>query len=549
MIDKCIKDWRHCFPFQTPRKEQEQAIDFLIQQFANSRTEYVIAELGTGIGKSAIAITMARWLCANENLLHSLEINEFENPQAYVLTSQKILQDQYMRDFTHYNTKDLRSSSNFACSWLPNQTCAETNRIRRAFEDFDDITNIISCSSTSCCYNVAKQQFKDAVVGVTNYSYLLSEHAYAGGLGRRELLVLDEAHNIENEIRKWATVTINNDYVQKTLRLKMPKCDDKALEQWIESVYRPSVKKSLLTTLSTLKNAIIKKNHRMIKVLSGQYESLDKHICQINRYVQMKAQMEHLILREKNSIQLKPLTIGDHAKSLLYCLGNKKLLMTATVLDKDTFMRSVGISKNERCEFISIPSPFPKENRPIFFVPAGDMSKKNIETTKPTMFTIIDELLKQHANEKGIIHCHTYQIARELYDALNTKHPGRLLIHESSNRDAILNQHLNSPDEPTVLLSPSMTEGVDLKDDNSRFQIICKIPYPYIGDPVVAAMLKKDQQWYSWTTAKVLVQSIGRSIRSEDDKAITYILDSGWKYFYNKNQHIFPKDFKDILHE
>ena len=30
-----------------------------------------------------------------------------------------------------------------------------------------------------------------------------------------------------------------------------------------------------------------------------------------------------------------------------------------------------------------------------------------------------------------------------------------------------------------------MAEGVDLKGDSSRFQIICKIPYPYLGDKLV----------------------------------------------------------------
>ena len=99
----------------------------------------------------------------------------------------------------------------------------------------------------------------------------------------------------------------------------------------------------------------------------------------------------------------------------------------------------------------------------------------------------------------------------------------------------------------SVLLSPSMTEGVDLKGDLSRFQIICKIPYPYLGDQIVRKRMHKHKDWYGLQTAKAIVQSCGRSVRSSKDTAVTYILDSDWKRFYGKNKHIFPKEFINLI--
>ena len=93
--------------------------------------------------------------------------------------------------------------------------------------------------------------------------------------------------------------------------------------------------------------------------------------------------------------------------------------------------------------------------------------------------------MKNHKNEKGIIHCHTYKIANYLKRNIRSK---RILTHNSENRDKVLWRHINSK-EPTVLISPSMSEGVDLKDDAGRFQIICKIPYPYLGDKLVRKRL------------------------------------------------------------
>ena len=99
----------------------------------------------------------------------------------------------------------------------------------------------------------------------------------------------------------------------------------------------------------------------------------------------------------------------------------------------------------------------------------------------------------------------------------------------------------------TVLLSPSMSEGVDLKENLSRFQILCKVPYPYLGDPIIKKRMNKRKTWYPLQTAKTIVQSVGRSVRSKDDQAVTYILDQDWQRFFNRNKEFFPEDFKNCL--
>ena len=122
----------------------------------------------------------------------------------------------------------------------------------------------------------------------------------------------------------------------------------------------------------------------------------------------------------------------------------------------------------------------------------------------------------------------------------------RILTHDSDNRDRVLWKHENGK-QPTVLLTPSMSEGVDLKGDKARFQILCKVPYPYLGDKLVKKRMNKWRWWYPLQTAKTVVQSVGRSIRSMDDHAVTYILDSDWERFYYRNKNMFPKDFRSCL--
>ena len=86
-------DYKQYFPHESIRDEQIQAIDFILDAFINRNKKYVACAAGTGVGKSAIAITVMRYL--NDKLTHS---EDYERG-SYVLTTQKILQEQYMKDF------------------------------------------------------------------------------------------------------------------------------------------------------------------------------------------------------------------------------------------------------------------------------------------------------------------------------------------------------------------------------------------------------------------------------------------------------------------
>ena len=178
--------------------------------------------------------------------------------------------------------------------------------------------------------------------------------------------------------------------------------------------------------------------------------------------------------------------MSPYAEPILFRLGEKVLMMSATILNKRGFCETLGIA-NDDVDFISIDSPFPKKNRPIFFCPIGKMSSSEIEKTLPKLAKAVESILERHKGEKGIIHAHSYRIANYLKKNLRNS---RILIHDSSNREEVLKKHISSK-KPTVLLSPSMTEGIDLKDDASRFQILCKVPYPYLGDKLVKKTSRK----------------------------------------------------------
>jgi Rad3-related DNA helicase len=99
---------------------------------------------------------------------------------------------------------------------------------------------------------------------------------------------------------------------------------------------------------------------------------------------------------------------------------------------------------------------------------------------------------------------------------------------------------------PTVLFSPSMTEGLDLKGDLSRFQIIVKVPFPPLN-AYVKARMQRDPAWYQWLTALKLVQATGRSVRNATDKAHTWILDAGFRTFLRRAKDTLPRWWTDSI--
>ena len=696
-----IKKYKQFFPYKKIRKNQKKAIKFILKEFLNNNKKYVILEAGTGVGKSAIGVTVSRFIkyynklnqitheLTEDNIVFQdikkkqekekneislklskykfkpnkkLEINE-DNIKSninylnssYFLTTQKILQKQYVEDFGNlqqsprkikdiedivpYQMKTISSAVNYKCSFYPEICCSQG---RRALKMVDKKSDFFKSCSKNCRYKSTKNKFlEDDMDGVTNFSYFLSETMYAKEMKPKELLIIDEGHNLYQELSNFIDIEISLQKLEKMNITSFPdkfydfdnlNCEQQKYEviKWIRYDFLEKLNKLKKQTNEKINNEVDNLDNKVsisdveeenelkiedddfdgIESVVHKYESrnntknlsdfvklnefLDKLACNTRRFLKyyesqnwvLNVVYENTLVKEEivdptkqtvykpidsyfsknekdnvlikintgkkryrkvykdiiTKIQFKPIDISRYSKELIFDYGFRVLIMSATILNKDKFCSLIGL-ESKQVPFLSIPSPFPPENKPILYCPVGKMSLQTIEYNFPKLVTIIQKILKKHKNEKGIIHCHSYKISNYILENLQST---RLLSHDSKDRDKILKKHIRSS-KPTVLLSPSMEEGVDLKDDKSRFQIICKIPYPYLGDELVVHRMRKWNWWYSFETVKTIVQSIGRSIRSKTDHAKTYILDKCWESFYYQNRKIFPNDFHKLF--
>lgn len=560
------------FPFESIREKQKDVIK-QIEASIESGIKYIFLEAPTGFGKSPIAIALARYLGSS-----------------HICTSTKDLQNQYSTDFPFI--KEVKGKKNFkclikyydgiddSCEYGPcqkedNFDCIYKTRLLdyvinskgKTFEEvvIDKIQNLKylrkhksqlrfkNIDWEPCYYFDQKWIGMKSSHSIYNYKYFLSELYFSNNITKRELLVFDEVHNIESEISDFKSFTINGQLIAKLFpNLKIPNKKEEDIETWIR--FCEEYRDHLFEFIDRCQINIEKNDNIEPVMEKNLIDSINKEKNLSIILNEMKTNRRNWIVTniEKSShdyikkITLTPLDISKYFKEILDT-SSYGLFMSATILNKQYLCKLSGLLE-DKINFIRIiDSDFPKKNRPIHLMNVSWLNNKTIVSSLPAIAKTVDNIMTIHKNEKGIIHTTSYFQLNYIKDNLSPENRSRLLeTHPLVDRIQILKRHIKT-NKPSVLISPSLYHGLDLKDDLSRFQILIKVPYPDLGNKKIAAMKQKDMSWYLWNTVIRIVQAYGRSIRSNNDHATTYILDSNINYLLNVAKDMFPKWFVEAI--
>jgi ATP-dependent DNA helicase DinG len=452
--------------------------------------------------------------------------------------------------------------------------------------------NLYWQSAEHCDYWSAKVNGLSAKGAILNYKFLIKEANNVGDFGTVNVLISDEGHNVEKEIAETISVNVSqkdldqlnhligaiNDLIKdisvsEDLKLKKVKFKqtDKKEAQHVLLYTHFSFIINLQNTLTDLKEFLDPEkkykekinNYLLLKAkneeeynanmqeIEGAISTIENLSDKIGFLItDQQKNPDNWVVKEIGdklnagskieSIEFNPVFIRQYAYDKYFRLGLVNIIMSATILDYKKLAYNLGFDPSE-VGYIDIDPVFPVENNKVFLLRLVDLklwkfdTEQDIEDLYRQVTEKIDLLLDLHPIDKGIIHANTNEICKYIHRF--TCHKNRILTHNTANRNEILMKHKESVD-PTVLCSPSMTEGVDLPDDQSRFQIIIKIPYAYLGDARVRKRMDLDQDFYDLHTAVVGIQAIGRSVRSHDDYAVTYIIDKRFERFQKMDDSI-----------
>ena len=522
------------FPFSEPRNGQFEIIT-RIKDAIDNGYRYIILEAGTGTGKSAIGTTLA---------------NIYQ--PAYILTMTKQLQAQYAVEFEYpmvkgrgnFTCRDsdfddrcdsgtcqtVPSSQNFVCDFGITKSPSVEGMF--AFNDAHG-TPIYFRSNERCNYWNQKSRAVESDITLMNYDYALLELAYVQHFGKRNLMILDEAHNIEDKLMRRMEVHLSNKMLEKDVKKSIPRSmmsysDPKEWTIFIQSLYQDYKDISLTKMPKNKADRINRTKLRLSELLANMEENPKNWVVD----------------GADGGITFKPLNIDVYAKDRLFKYADVCLFMSATILDQELFCKWLGINPEE-VYYLNIKSAFPASERPVHLKTVGPMSQRAIKRTAPKTIPILEKIIEHHKYEKGLIHTHNYKCQQYIMKHIKDK---RLMDHKSTDREYKLRLFEKSK-EPLVLVSPSMSEGVDLPYEKCQFQVIYKIPFPYLGDQQIKNRKAQDPKWYAYKTVMTLVQAYGRGMRAEDDYCETYILDSNIRMLMTGRMYrdLIPPFFKEAI--
>jgi len=526
----------------TPSSQQIELVKRIEDAYAKGY-KYVICSAPTGSGKSFISKTLGNVSnkCSDEmrrlimsydafkqdyigNHVHEMDCMKEPSFGTFALTITKSLQDQYKKLFDESST--LKGKTNYQCQVntdvdVENAPCLLLPKLK---ED---------CWSKNLCpyYNARNIALTDQF-SILNYKMFLSLPAH---VKRKNFIVCDEASELEEELVKHFSAFVEPEKF-KLLGVKIPPLysdDMQQVHNWLNNLMLVLGEHiDALTQKHNNKNTQLNIND---KVKLNYFKNFHRTLTLID---ETWSKCEYVCQREKQTVRITPLRV-DVLSKYIFDHAENVLLMSATIVDHKTFAKTLGI---DQYKYIEVDSTFDSKKAPIYVSNVGRLNKQNIDRNMPKIANLIKSICESHANEKGIIHTHTLDITNKLNKYLKNE---RFLFRDTeSKNDTILSKHSKST-EPTVIVSPSMTFGVDLRDDLARFQIIVKAAYLPLGDNRIKRLFDEDKVWYTDKMLINLVQACGRGIRSKDDFCVTYIIDQSITDAVIANRAKLPKYFVD----
>ena len=486
-----------------PRNKQQS--DFLkwvesnwgpeIDAHAPQKTPTILAgQLPTGVGKSWLATAIQR------------------PTNAAIIVPSNILMD-YTYCHTYPWVNALKGKTHYTCKTTPEFNCAEAQEVLK--QDACD----------GCPYTAARRA---AICGAATFYNPMSLF-YAQrvpNFTRPSVIIVDEAHQLKDMLLLISGKSFRKgkyDYPETTSEVE--------IILWL--------KKQVAIVSRLLDLALEEHDMDKVKELSKELDGLWNTCKGLEESPQnYSIHISEGLHRGKPEFYLNVTPIEPPrflVNALLDC--DKLILMSATLSHID--IKALVGGKPYR--YIDMPSPIPVANRTIFYRPTK--FEMNYRTNPEHIVKYLEALLAEPENKglNTIIHV-SYGLARKLKEFFTIP----IITHEQADKNDAF-EFFKA--EGGVFLASGFAEGIDLKDDLCRLNIIPVISKMNVFDPPVKKRMAwaDGKRWYACEQIKTLVQQAGRSTRHEKDKSRIIVCDPAFPRLIIANSKDVPKSFNEAI--
>ena len=572
----------------SPRNGQVCMIDNILIEFFDNKKKYVVANAPTGSGKSIIGVITAK--CINElEDEHYFEVKtkgktkKVKYKTSEILSHTNILSHQYRDTFGDlYDKKDndgfamIKGATHYSCKALGKDATAS-----------DCIINMSPQSMTkhclSCEYLQNKKDVKSKEHLITNYSYYFSDKIFANNLPKRLITIFDEVQLINNVFTSMYELKLNVEIMDRLINV-LEKNKVKGVENYItqlknekNSIFIPyeyyeidtDMKNNLsrvyniFSEISDFYNEFIVNNYlKMQKDGKNSYEQIKnstviKKLNKVKSIFSSKSRafnvMQDYIFSTNNyvgeykdeSISFKPIFIKELFKDKLTS-SKYNLLMSATISDV-YIEQTLNISPDEMA-FINAKPTFDPENKALYLLNHASYNYNYLkqQDNVENIAELVEEIIDHHSSDNGIIQVTSFYLSDRIAWFIkqhNSKMYKKLYIHKKGEKlEDVLNGFKSSSKK--ILISPSLWEGVDLPDDDARYNIMVKCPYYSLADARIKMIMEQYPDIYKIMTIFRISQGMGRIVRNEVDYGVSYCLDSNIGKLFDSKLNVWKKQFK-----
>ena len=597
-IDEIVKLTKEHFPSKKFKSGQAYTIVHTVNAFVNERKKNVVIQAPTGTGKTFIGITVDRVMKKLAELGYISLDDGSDKFETMYTTTTITLQEQYKNEFTYLS--NIKSKRNYPCNV---DSSGETY-----FKNEKCIKNLLSgkCHIKDCPYFIARNKFiSNPASKLTNSAFmltapinLLSSKTYKEDDEEftypLDLLVIDECHELPEQIinNKSVEFSINSIgsglmgknssighgdklFITQTKTVLQNIINDIRLIQktqgYINSVDFLHQYNSKLSELYTLADTYIEIVNNAIKETSknggnaqsanidfklmSMYEMVIELLIKLKIFANNCNSKNKWVMTETPSgstditFKIMPMfAFSELSKKSFHEKSEYKLFMSATIPNIEVFCHELGLNLNNT-KYIELPSNIPVERRPLIYASNSVNNKKGFDTSQ--MIKLIDDIIFNHTihddefnSHNCAIHTASYISAKEIIEKSTFRHR-MVLLDTQEKKDEYLERMKTQ--KGIIIVSPSISTGVNLIYDIARYQIITKVPYLNLGDKYVYEKSKDDPVWYAMSAILTLIQATGRISRTDNDYGKTYIIDSNFKVLLRKYRELFPSWYLDSL--
>lgn len=471
--------------------------------------------------------------------------------------------------------------------------------IRSILEDIHDVSGTMELSGRYkiCPHRTALEAARDAHVLICDFNYLFSDlsDTILSGLGKdlgELILIIDEAHNLPDRIRSNQSeelpLRLLDDAMDaagghRRLRIYLGQIRDLIIgvardrlgdEGEVELDKREFISELMGLFMGTIDGSMdLELFIEMLEDLAkkkASREELDPVSAVagfLERLLHVKrSHILYLTVPDGRSIESLRLALRDldpgEISGPVFKGCNSAVLMSGTLSPPSMFGDILGMKRSRRMER-EYPSPFPRSNKLVLLEERVTTAykKRSAEMYRTTAGRIVS--LAGSIPGNVAVFFPSYSMLLDVKEYL-WGCPKRTLVEERamtrSDKERVITDLVRSKDQGGAVLfgvmGGSLSEGVDYRDNLLSGVFVVGLPLAPPSLEVKAlreyyrgkfGFVLGEEYSYVYPAMNKIMQAAGRSIRSENDRAVVVLMESRLKE--HKYLKFLPQDLRPVLLE